>query len=116
YRVAQVQVIFSLPSWLLEQLFTIDQQSHVPQHLAYVEWFMQFAQSPKGPHGLYKIRSSFNSKGYQDSTIVPVMAFRHSIHLYPKFGSAVLPEWTSSSVLDDTKQFYVNSFSDCCCK
>ncbi|KAK1230796.1 hypothetical protein PQX77_006110 [Marasmius sp. AFHP31] len=113
YRVGRVRVIFTLRQQQLDQLFQADEQEYVPKHLAYVEWFTRFSSQPERIHGLYKVARSVDpASGYQDASVLPVALFRRSIHLYPRFGPVVPPEWTSSTVLDLAPHFYVNAFSD----
>ncbi|KAL0567675.1 hypothetical protein V5O48_014322 [Marasmius crinis-equi] len=113
YRVGRVRVLFTLRKSHLDQLFQPDEQEEVPRHLAYIEWFTRFPSRPDPVHGLYKINHSVDSSsGYRDASVVPVAYFQRSVHLYPKFGPVVPPNWTSSTVLDDASVFYVNSFSD----
>ncbi|KAK1216986.1 hypothetical protein PQX77_020366 [Marasmius sp. AFHP31] len=113
YRVGRVRVIFTLCQQQLDQLFQPDEQEYVPKHLAYVEWFTKFSSQPEWVHGLYKVACSVDpTSGYQDASVVPVALFCRSIHLYPRFGPVVPPEWTSSTVLNLAPHFYVNAFSD----
>ncbi|KAL0571739.1 hypothetical protein V5O48_010221 [Marasmius crinis-equi] len=113
YRIGQIRAIFSLhrSKRYLNELFQPHEQPYVARHLAYVEWFTPFSVRPEGTHGLYKISRS-NTDGTRDSSIVPLTDIRRSVHLYPRFGPVVPPEWTSSNVLDEAKYFYVNCFSD----
>ncbi|PIL34532.1 hypothetical protein GSI_03310 [Ganoderma sinense ZZ0214-1] len=57
YRVAQVRVVFRIPSGALPALFTNSARPY-PRFLAYVEWFTPFPSVPGSSHGLYKIKRS----------------------------------------------------------
>ncbi|KAJ7870322.1 hypothetical protein B0H14DRAFT_3083895 [Mycena olivaceomarginata] len=109
YRVAQVRVVFSIPTHTHNTLFSSGITP--PKHLAYVEWFSPFTSHPEPHHLLYKIRRSLKN-GARLATIVPVDNIRRSVHLLPKFGPVAPQEWTSSNVLDLCSTFFVNSLSD----
>ncbi|KAL0577037.1 hypothetical protein V5O48_004941 [Marasmius crinis-equi] len=112
-RIGRVRVIFSLSQSHLDQLFKPNKQEYVGTHLAYVEWFTRFPSRPDVVHGLYKVaRATDPTDGSQDASIIPLSDLRRSVHLYPKFGPVVPPDWTSSTVLDLAPSFYVNAFSD----
>ncbi|KAI0343815.1 hypothetical protein BDW22DRAFT_1477302 [Trametopsis cervina] len=109
YRIAQVKVIFSIPSRLAGILFPPEKPP--PQYLAYVEWFTPFDNNPRPNNLFYRIKRSLqNNKRL--ASIIPLNNIRRSVHLYPSFGNTVPREWTSSTVLDQCPSFFVNSFSD----
>lgn len=84
----------------------------IPEHLAYVEWYTPFGQAPEANHMMFKISPSMTGSGDHVSSIIPIGNICCSVHLFPKFGPVVSPEWTSSSFLDLCQTFYVNSFTD----
>lgn len=108
YRVAQVRVIFSIPSSAIPTLFSPGLSP--PKHLAYIEWFSPFT-TPEPHHGMYKINRSLKD-GDRIASIIPIANIRRSIHLLPKFGPVAPPEWKSSNVLDMASHFFVNSMTD----
>ncbi|KIK78447.1 hypothetical protein PAXRUDRAFT_325404 [Paxillus rubicundulus Ve08.2h10] len=109
YRVAQVRVVFTIPEQSHDQLVP-PRVNIIPQHLAYVEWFTPFA-TPELHHGMYKISRCFEH-GERLASIIPVKNIRRSVHLIPKFGRLVSREWTSSTVLEECNDFFVNPFTD----
>ncbi|KAJ8084846.1 hypothetical protein PM082_003623 [Marasmius tenuissimus] len=114
YRVGQLRVIFTLRDTQLDEVLSTDVwQEKVPKHLAYIEWFTPLPSRPDGVHGLFKVSKTFNPvDGSVDASIVPVTSIKRTVHLYPKFGPVVPPEWTSSNVLDSATAFYLSCFSD----
>ncbi|KAJ7703550.1 hypothetical protein B0H17DRAFT_922054, partial [Mycena rosella] len=79
--------------------------------LAYVEWFSPFTATPEPNHLMYKV-SRTEKDGERMASIIPVQNIRRSIHLCPKFGPAVPPEWKSSNVLEKCRTFFANPLSD----
>ncbi|KAI0078950.1 hypothetical protein K474DRAFT_1593052 [Panus rudis PR-1116 ss-1] len=108
YRVAQVRVIFTIPSYLSQHLFRSNRPP--PKYFAYVEWFTKF-NHPDPVHGMYKISRSM-SRGERTAAIIPLENIRRSIHLFPVFGASVSQEWSSENVLEECTSFYVNSYTD----
>lgn len=110
YRVGRVWLIFKIPEHAHKDLFP---DVIIPGHLAYVEWFSPFTQ-PDRIHGMYKVSPSY--VGNQDRSlrvdVVEVKSIRRSCHLIPVCGSTIPRDWTSSTVLNLSKNFYVNTFSD----
>ncbi|KAK7001958.1 hypothetical protein R3P38DRAFT_2558006 [Favolaschia claudopus] len=105
YRIGQVRVVFSLSERIRGHIFPGEKPSF---HLAYVEWFSKFPNSPEPNHRMYKIsrpEESFVS-------IIPVGNIRRSVHLFPQFGPVAPREWTSATVLEQCKKFYVSPWSD----
>jgi hypothetical protein len=99
-QVAQVRLIFSLPDHL--------HQAHLPQTLAYVEWFTPF----QGPHPdsrlYYVMRASHNRGPAVD--VIPVDQILRSCHLIPRFGSHCPRAWTPQSVLERATSFFYNPY------
>ena len=110
YRVAQVRVVFRIPSKALPTLFPTSDRPY-PTFLAYVEWFSPFPRTPCDNNGLYKIRRSLRN-GSRLASIIPLENIVRSCHLFPDFGRIVPREWTAATVLDECTVFYVNPFVD----
>lgn len=109
YRVAQVKVIFSLSKASLSASFPPTIQ--VPKYLAYVEWFTDFPKAPEPDHLLYRVRKSFY-QGKRVASVIPLANISRSVHLFPCFEPLVSRDLESSTVLEEHKAFFVNSFSD----
>ncbi|KAJ7315113.1 hypothetical protein DFH08DRAFT_711911 [Mycena albidolilacea] len=109
YRIAQVRVVFTLPSHLVKQVLP----SHIqpPKYLAYVEWFSGFKPQPERHHLMYKV-SRVIKNGDRLASIIPVGNIRRSVHLLPKFGPVAPPEWKSHNVLDKCPVFFANPWTD----
>ncbi|KAJ7605725.1 hypothetical protein FB45DRAFT_879173 [Roridomyces roridus] len=54
YRVGQVRVVFTLTNTAWERVFPSG-SPQPPRHLAYIEWFSKFPNSPDPNHGMYSI-------------------------------------------------------------
>lgn len=106
---AQVRLIFELPSAALDVWF--NDGIPTPPRLAYIEWFTAFSR-PERFHGMHKIRRVVNQEGQRVASIIPVTNIRRSVHLFPKFGPVAPRDWKSSTVLDESKFFFVNYTSD----
>ncbi|KAH9997085.1 hypothetical protein BJV77DRAFT_1059191 [Russula vinacea] len=111
YRVAQVRVVFQIPSKSIQHVFQDAASSDLPKHLAYVEWFTPFSARPNPNHLMYRVSRS-TRHGQRLASIIPVESFQWSVHLIPVFGRTAPREWTSFSVLEQCSSFYVNPFSD----
>ena len=74
--------------------------------------FTKFAQHPEPHHKLYRIKRDSAADGGPLVSIVPVSLIQRSVHLYPKWGYSVPPEWTSDNVLDLAPSFLVNQFNN----
>jgi hypothetical protein len=44
--------------------------------------------------------------------VIPTDSVLGSIHLIPRFGHVVPPDWNSFTVLEQCETFYVNPFND----
>ena len=105
-----MRLIFKIPERMHQDLFP---DVIVPGHLAYVEWFSPFTQ-PDRVHGMYKVSPSRvgNQNRNLHVDVIELKSIRRSCHLIPVCGSTIPRNWTSSTVLDLAKDFYVNTFSD----
>jgi len=109
-RLGRVRVIFSLPKNKLDKIFPINITP--PAHLAYVEWFSKFTSNPEPYSGLYKVKKESIDENSRNVSVVPVEMIKHGVHLYPKWGGSVPPEWTSEKVIDNCSWFFLNPFKD----
>ncbi|KAN0142113.1 hypothetical protein V8E53_000575 [Lactarius tabidus] len=109
-RIAQVRVVFQIPSKVLPNVFP-SSTTKVPSHLAYVEWFSPLSATPDSNSGMYKV-SRLVHQGRRRAAIIPVERIMCSVHLLPRFGPAAPRAWKSFSVLESCNTFYVNPFSD----
>ncbi|KAI0683898.1 hypothetical protein BC835DRAFT_1294737 [Cytidiella melzeri] len=110
YRVGRVRAIFSLPTAAQDALFK--SSTNIPQHLAYIEWYTKLQTQPDPNHRMYNISPLVDERGDHISSIIPVTDIRQSVHLFPKFGSTAPAAWTSATVLDNCRTFYINPFSN----
>jgi hypothetical protein len=107
-RVAQLRVVFQIPTMAISELFT---QSAPPTHFAYVEWFSPFPPEPEPNHLMYRVSRSYRANR-RLAAVVPITAIKRSAHLFPQFGPTVPRHWHASTVLEQCHTFYVNPFSD----
>ncbi|TFK58758.1 hypothetical protein BDN72DRAFT_781632, partial [Pluteus cervinus] len=107
YRIAQVRVVFTLPCRVIEE----DSNGDNRIHLAYVELFTKLPSAPEPNHGLYRIKRELKD-GARVARIIPVSHIRRSVQLFPRFKRSAPAEWTSSRVLEQCSEFFVNSLSD----
>jgi hypothetical protein len=104
----QLRVVFQLPNKVLNDLFPTG--ASAPTHLAYVEWFSPLsARDPN--HLMYRVNRLMQS-GQRRAAVILVDSIIGSVHLLPRFGSIIPPDWNSFSVMDCCSSFYVNPFSD----
>ena len=96
--VARVRVIFRLP----------EGYGSYPHPLAYVNWYKPL-KKPAPNIRMHEISLSTRTHR-QNSSIIPVTDILRSCHLIPVFGKAIDPTWTSESVLDQCKTFYLNPY------
>jgi hypothetical protein len=109
HRIAQVRVVFELPSKVVHAIFPGPDTP--PQHLAYVEWFSPIPTNHGADHLLYKV-TRLTQHGRRRASIIPVDTILRSVHLLPIFGQPTPREWNTFSVLELCNAFYVNPFSD----
>ncbi|KAJ3781293.1 hypothetical protein GGU10DRAFT_397449 [Lentinula aff. detonsa] len=109
-QIGHIRVIFSLPVKNLDCLFPVE--TPLPAHLAYVEWFSKFRQNPDPHTGLYHIKPLLWRDGSRAVSIVLLDTIQQSVHLYPKWGGTVPPEWTYESILDTCPLFFLSLFTD----
>ena len=108
YRVGQLQLIFSLPRRACEELL---RDVIAPRPLAYVEWYTPFKE-PDRNHGMYKVSRVCNARHEPVSDVIEVRNIRRSCHLIPACIGAVPRDRTSSTVLDNCEDYWLNIFSD----
>lgn len=109
----QVQLVFSLSHRASDELFYQTPLAQRPQHLAYVELFTPFASEPASEeHGLHKVSRALTANGSRRAEIIRVEDIERSCHLFPDFGPVADRSWTTSTVLEKCKDFYVNTFTD----
>src|SRR6266849_370525 len=110
HRIAQVHVVFEIPSKMVQehQLFRCDVAS--PMYLAYIEWFSPLSASRDVNHLMYKVTKQVhkNQDSRRSVAIIPVNSILCSIHLLPQFRSAT----RTYSALENCDTFFVNPFSD----
>lgn len=82
-----------------------------PKHLAYVEWFTPFGR-PGPNHALHRITRSLTAEGGNLASVVDLKRVVRSVALTPNFGKVADRSWTSSTVMDKCKSFFVNPFPD----
>ncbi|KAG6810015.1 hypothetical protein H0H92_013701 [Tricholoma furcatifolium] len=97
-RVAQVRVIFELPSHL----------GTYPHPLAYVEWFTPLGQ-PHAVTGLYTVSRSTRHHS-RNAAVIPVSKIVRGCHLMGKCASGIDRKWTMYTIMDLTTQFYLNPY------
>ncbi|KAJ3553348.1 hypothetical protein NP233_g12667 [Leucocoprinus birnbaumii] len=108
-QVGRIRCIFSLPQSAVNVWFPHG-WSH--PHLAYVQWYTSFRKAQLDPNSqLYQV-SPIIKDGEHQASIVPLSLIKQSVHLLPKFGPVAPVDWKSSTVLDQARVFYVNSFTD----
>ena len=97
-RVAQLKVIFTLPSYFCT----------APLRLAYIEWFRPFTAKDQDT-GLYVLSRSTRGN-HANAEVVPLEQIVRSCHLAPRFGTDIDPAWTRESVLEQCSSFFVNRY------
>ncbi|KAI9442877.1 hypothetical protein BJY52DRAFT_1206753 [Lactarius psammicola] len=107
-RIAQIQVIFQIPTQVTCSVFLND---NAPTYLAYTEWFSPLSQTPDGNHHMHKV-SRLAVGGRRRASVIPVDSIIGSVHLIPRFGLATPRDWNSFLVLELCDTFYVNPFSN----
>ena len=76
--------------------------------LAYVEWFKPL-RVPDPEHGMYKTSCS-SHQHHRNVSVIPISQVARSCHLIPVFGREINPRWTTSNVLEESNEFYVNHY------
>lgn len=100
-RVAQVRVIFKLPS----------QYGSNDHLLAYVEWFRPL-RARDAVSGMFKLKRSTLHHA-RHAEIISVDRIWQACHLLPKFGTGkVEPSWTHQNVLEKADDFYFNHYAN----
>ena len=107
-RVAQVRVVFQLPSKIIRQVIPSSEVT-LPTHLAYVEWFSPIPTTPESNSLLYKV-SRLTQDSRNLASIIPINTILCSVHLFPRFRQDTLT-WNTFSVLELCPSFYINPFS-----
>jgi hypothetical protein len=100
FQVAQVRVIFKLPSML----------GNWPHPLAYVQWFTPLHR-PDPDTGLLSVSRSTIHRRPRSSVISLDTIFRGA-HLFPKTGITIDRTWNSYSVLEEARHFWFNHYID----
>jgi hypothetical protein len=108
YRVAQIRTVFSVNKAAQAILF---QTRPPPDYLAYVEWFTPFQCEPESRSGMYRVARSYLDN-FRLVEIIPLTSIVQSIHLIPLPGETIPRNWTSNSVIEESHNFIVNTFSD----
>jgi hypothetical protein len=111
YQVAQIRVVFQIPSKVQQEVFPLLMTTSPIPTLAYVEWFSYIPASPDPHHLMYKV-SRLMRNGRRHASIIPVGTIIGSVHLFPQCRPATPPEWNSFTVLETCQHFYLNPFSD----
>ncbi|KAH9021359.1 hypothetical protein EDB85DRAFT_1871915 [Lactarius pseudohatsudake] len=108
--IAQVRVVFQLPSKVLPHLFP-SADIAPPTHLAYVEWFSPIPATLDSNSHLYRV-SRLTRNGRCVASVIPVDTIYASVHLLPRFGQLEdNPGCNTFSVLELCPSFYINPFS-----
>jgi hypothetical protein len=96
--VCQVRVIFRLP----------EEYGQYDTPLAYVEWFtpLDIVQEELG---MYKVHRATHQRR-RKASIIPVTQILRSCHLIPDFATKISRAWSSKTVLDEAKEFYLNPY------
>ncbi|KZS92064.1 hypothetical protein SISNIDRAFT_413478, partial [Sistotremastrum niveocremeum HHB9708] len=79
--------------------------------LAYVEMFSELT-TPNATAKLYKMSHSLTQTLVREAHIVPVDDLIWGCHLTPDFGKEANRRWTADTVLDDCKDFFLNTYVD----
>ncbi|KAJ7121947.1 hypothetical protein C8R43DRAFT_1148665, partial [Mycena crocata] len=96
--VVRVRVIFRLPEAMVSY----------SEPLLYVDWFKPL-QRPDPHLGMHRVSLSSRNH-HQKSSIIPIGDVVRSCHLIPVFGRVADRTWTSETVLDKAKRFYLNPY------
>jgi hypothetical protein len=103
-RIAQVRVLFDLPSHFLPGSST----PSTPTRLASVEWFKPFHH--RDPlTGMFRLSRATQS-GLPVTEIVPIDRIVGSAHLMPRFGTNIDRRWSHYLVLEQCRSFLLNDW------
>ena len=101
YHVAQVWVIFDLPS----------QFGPFPHPLAYIHWYRPFSSFDQAT-GMYQVALS-TCQHAPNSEVISIDQIWQACLLTPQFGSASVPaSWTSGDTLDLANKCYLDKYLD----
>jgi hypothetical protein len=83
--------------------------------LAYIEWFSKLKPAAEDDHKMYLV-SKLDSlaDGFPPGDVVPLSSICQTCQLLPDFAKeplVALQNWSSDTVLDSCRRFYLNSFS-----
>jgi len=109
-RIGRLRVIFKLP----EKIYGSwpSPSSWPSEPLAYIEWFDKLKKTAEPYHDLYLVtKPLLLADGNPPGAIIPLSSIRQSCHLLPDFSNGVPSNWTTDTVLDNCRRFYLNSFS-----
>jgi len=83
YQVALVHMVFEIPDWVIEEVYTILVDLPL-EHLAYIEWFSPIPRTSDLKHSIYRV-SRLMENGHRSASIIQVESIVYSIHLIPHF-------------------------------
>jgi len=114
HRIAQVRVVFEIPSRAVREHQIFHSSMALPTHLAYVEWFSPLSASPDVNNKMYKVTKLVHKDRncFRNVAIIPVDSILCSIHLFPQFRSDTPRHWDTFSVLEQCDTFFINPFND----
>ncbi|KAH9910143.1 uncharacterized protein BXZ73DRAFT_59234, partial [Epithele typhae] len=108
YRVARVRAVFSLPP---ELQALRDTPTDPDAHLAYIELYTSFKPRPEEPSGLYAVSKAY-TRGIRRAAIIPVTDIFRSCHLLPRCRERVNRAWSSTTVLEECEEWFLNTYID----
>ncbi|KIJ36119.1 hypothetical protein M422DRAFT_261445 [Sphaerobolus stellatus SS14] len=96
-NVVQIRVIFKLPP-----------EFEYPHALAYVEYFTG-RRILSDTYSMWSVRRAMQ-EGKRKAGIIRLDTIRSACQLFPRFGHACPPSWTSSNTLEVCESFYVSPY------